>query len=221
MSDRSTETPIRHSTRQERSRRTAQSIVEAARELFTEHEYEQVSVAEIAAQAQVSVGCLYARFPDKAALALAVEADVLGRARRAIGRAMDPTALSAEDVAGVLRSYVRTMLRFFRRHRRLMRTLSLRTRRDERYSMLEQVQEFNRFAHGMLCRRLLERRREINHPRPEEAARFGIMMISAAAREMIFYGESRANLSTIKGRELEAELLRAFCGYLGCPCPRD
>ena len=87
--------------------------------------------------------------------------------------------------------------------------------------MLEQVQEFNRFAHGSLCARLRERSREIQHPDPEQAARFGVMMISAAAREMVLFNQSRATLSATKGRELEQELVRAFCGYLGCPTPKN
>lgn len=216
MSPITSETPIRHRTQQERSRRTAQAIIDAARVLFSERGYEDSSVADIAAEAQVSVGCFYARFPDKGALALAVDEDLLGRARRSIARAMDSDSLAGKPAAAVLRSYLRSMLRFFHKHRRLLRHLSLRTRGDERYPMLSQVQDFNRFAHGMLCARLLEREEELSHPDPERAAQFGIMMVSAAAREMVLFSTQRNNLSSARGAELEQELLRAFCGYLGC-----
>jgi len=207
--------PIRHPALQARALRTEQAIVEAARALLSERDFEAVSVAAIARRAGVSVGGVYARFPDKAAIALAVDEHLLARARQALSQAM--TKKGSESVETIIASYVRAMIRFFAENRPLMSTLALRSRGDERYAARDAAREFNRFAHSTLCDRLLEHRDQIHHPDPRQATELGIMMVSAAAREMVLFGEQRMNLSNRSGRELARELTRAFCGYLGAP----
>lgn len=210
-------TDVRHSTRQERSRRTADAIVSAARALLSERDFDAVSVADVAARAEVSVGGVYARFPDKAAIAVAVDVSLMQDAHRAIVRAMGEQALAGLPAQGVIEAYVRTMVRFFARHRRVMRTLALRVRGDERHAVQDDVREFSQKMHRLLCERLSARRAEISHPDPDRATEFGIMMVSAAAREVVLFGAARMNLSTTAGRELVQESTRAFCQYLGVP----
>jgi hypothetical protein len=60
---------------------------------------------------------------------------------------------------------------------------------------------------------ILARRAGLGHPDPEAA--FGVMFVSAAAREAVLFGDRRLNLSPVRGCQLVRELVRAYCAYLG------
>lgn len=221
MTRKTSDTSLRHQARQGRSQETEDKILASARELFAAKTFDKVSVAEIARHAGVSVGGLYARFKDKAALALAVDERLLDDAQRIFEREMGEESLAGSSAGQVVQTYLRTMLRYIDKHKVLLGNLALKVRGDDRYQGLSRVREFNDYVHGVLCARLLERRDEIHHPDPERGAAFGIMMVSAAAREMALFGEKKMNLASSEGRELVRELTRAFCGYLGAPLPED
>jgi len=204
---------------QDRSRRTRERILAAARSLFAERGVDGVPVAAIAREARVSVGGVYARFPDKASLVLAVDRELLEEARDLIEKALDPHKLQGQHAGVVVQTYLALVIRFFQRHRLLMREVATRARTDPQGRGREVVREFNRFAHGRLRDCLFERAHEIDHPNPREAAEFGVMMVSAAAREQILYSEENLNPSSQRGRRLLQELTRAYCRYLGVSEP--
>jgi AcrR family transcriptional regulator len=82
-------------TQAERSAATQQALVAAARRLWGERGYAEVSTPEIAEAAGVTRGAMYHQFPDKTALFVsvleAVEADVMARLAAAVGAAMPKT----------------------------------------------------------------------------------------------------------------------------------
>jgi AcrR family transcriptional regulator len=82
-------------TQAERSASTQQALVAAARRLWGERGYAEVSTPEIAEAAGVTRGAMYHQFPDKTALFVsvleAVEADVMARLAAAVGAAMPKT----------------------------------------------------------------------------------------------------------------------------------
>ena len=86
--------PVRR-TQAERSAATQQALVAAARRLWGERGYAEVSTPEIAEAAGVTRGAMYHQFPDKTALFIsvleAVETDVMARLAAAVGAAMPPT----------------------------------------------------------------------------------------------------------------------------------
>lgn len=79
-------------TQAERSAATQQALVAAARRLWGERGYAEVSTPEIAEAAGVTRGAMYHQFPDKTALFIsvleAVETDVMARLAAAVGAAM-------------------------------------------------------------------------------------------------------------------------------------
>jgi AcrR family transcriptional regulator len=82
-------------TQAERSASTQQALVAAARRLWGERGYAEVSTPEIAEAAGVTRGAMYHQVPDKTALFVsvleAVEADVMARLAAAVGAAMPKT----------------------------------------------------------------------------------------------------------------------------------
>lgn len=63
--------------RQRRARETEQALLGAGRELLAKRDFAAVSVAQIAAACQVSVGAFYGRFRDKMAYFEALRALVM------------------------------------------------------------------------------------------------------------------------------------------------
>jgi AcrR family transcriptional regulator len=204
-----------HAPKQDRSQQTTARIRAAALEAFAEERFDTVSVSDLARRAGVSVGGFYARFKNKGALLHELDECVLDEMLHVVRRAMDPGRLDGAALAEVVETYVRTMIGFFARRRGLSRQIVIRARTTEDAGFLHRMQEFNAEAHGLFAARLLERRREIRCPDPESAIQFAIMMVSAAAREAVLFGERKMNLSTARGRALVESLVRAFLAYLG------
>lgn len=77
-------------------RRTRQAIAEAARRLFTAHGFDQVSVAQIAAETEVAEKTVYNHFPTKADLVFDADDTVLEQLLAAVReRAAGQSALAA------------------------------------------------------------------------------------------------------------------------------
>ncbi len=214
-------TPWRTTARQDRSRATDDRIVAAACELIGKHGFEALPVAAIARRARVSIGGLYARYRDKMALVHAADEAMVTAFETAFVKAMAPARLAGRDIAGVIEAYVGAMVNFFTRHRDLLRQVVLRARSTGDPGFTDRIRAFNERAHGTLCAELMLRRRAIQHPDPEAAAAFGVMFVSAAAREAVLFGDPKLNRASTRGQKLVRELVHAYCAYLGAPPDQD
>jgi AcrR family transcriptional regulator len=204
-----------HEPKQSRSKDTSRRILEAAESLLMERGSFAAPVAEIVERAGVSVGGFYARFPNKRALLHAFD-EYLGEMllERAFAE-MAPERWQGASVCAVVGAYIEMAADIFVQHREVMKQVALRARSGEEPEFLQRVQRVNRAAHGCLVELLLARREQISHPDPEQAATFGVMLVSAGLREMLLFGERKLNLSEVAGRKLLRELTRAYCAYLG------
>ena len=172
-------------------------------------------------KASFEPGGLYARFADKLALVHAVDEQLVRQFETALGRAMAPPALADLDCSGVIRAYVTAMVRYFTRHRALLRHVVLRARGSGDPAFSRRVRALNRFAHGRIGDELRRRRHEITHPDPAAAAAFGVMLVSAAARECVLFGNRRLGGTALRGPRLVDELVRSYCAYLGVACTKE
>src|SRR5579862_961158 len=90
-------------TQAERSAATRQALEAAARRLWGERGYAEVSTPEIAEAAGVTRGAMYHQFPDKTALFVAVleavESEVIDRLLAAVGAAQPKTPADALHAA--------------------------------------------------------------------------------------------------------------------------
>ena len=67
---------------------------------------------------------------------------------------------------------------------------------------------------GVLVQRGMAHRREIDHPTPELAARFGLAMVLQTIRARILFPESFAAEAAVTEGILKQELTQAYLGYL-------
>lgn len=90
------------SRREENAEATRQGLVDAARELFTEHGYAATSTEEIVRRSRVTRGALYHHFEGKQELFRAVLEEVNGRVSHAIAsRALEPDDVWTGVVRGI------------------------------------------------------------------------------------------------------------------------
>jgi len=200
--------------KQDRSHASERRLVDAALQMLETVDAEDLSMAAVAKRAGMSVGGLYARFADKAALVNAVDERLLQEMSEVLRSTMSETRLLGLSSSEVVRVYVRMMLRYFASRRGVLRQVAVKVRTSDEPDRVQRWREFNQEAHGRLARSLIERG-GIHHEEPEAAIAFGILFVSAAAREAVLFGDRKLNLSTVRGRKLAAELCRAFLAYLG------
>ena len=205
---------------QYRSRETEDAIIAAATALLAERPFEQISVAEIAQRAGVSIGGFYARFRNKGALLHLLDEHFLVDSRAAFDREMAPERVAGAGAAAVIAAYVRVMVAKFREHRveilQVMRgARSGAVAGQGAQGFRDRARRFNDHVHGRLRALLLERRAEIRHPQPEQAIELGLFFASAAAREAILSESLRAYPVEIDDDRLSREITRAYLAFLG------
>lgn len=208
--------PVRPA-KQERSRRTLERLLDATTKLLEKKGFDDISVAEIAHQAESSVGAFYARFNDKEGLLehlgwLARDEMDAEEARRLGEREWGSARF--ETVVGEL---MRLLVWGHRRHRGTLRALVGRSLGPERFGGEGEVWQGFR-----PCRFLVEeigrRRGEITHPDPDMAVHLGLMMAVSTVRDrFVFSGSLVGSKSgaTITDAVFVEELTRVFVSFLG------
>jgi AcrR family transcriptional regulator len=185
----------------------------AGRDLLRERDFAEVTVADIAAAAGVSVGGFYARYESKEALLYVLSAEVLADSATALEKALSPSRTANAAIPVVIRAYVRVMVRKFREHRSAMVQVIRHARAGDPIHGLA-VRDFNDRVHGRLRALLSERRADIGHPDPDAAIDIGLFLVSAGAREAVLAGALQAYPVKVSDDRLIEELTRAYVGYL-------
>ena len=94
-------------------------ILKAASRLFSTHRYVEVSVKEIATEAECAVGTLYRFFGSKEAVFVALVEDLLDRAQKDMDKVLDP----AVDEVRQLHRWVEKKQQLFRENLPLVRLI--------------------------------------------------------------------------------------------------
>lgn len=200
--------------RQARSRRTAERIVAAAVDLLGEKGFEEMSVAEIAGRAGVSIGGFYARFPGKDALLQYLHGTVIGGVLERARGLLSKEAAVGLGAGQVIDCYVAMAVEGFRRHRDVLRQISLRSRTSSDPAFRRRILELNIELHDLFRARLYERLAEMGHADPRRAIDIALTAISATMREYLLFGDLRPQFDPIEDGRLVAELTELSCAYL-------
>lgn len=200
--------------KQARSVEALQRISAAASALFAAREYEDVSVAEIAAAAGISVGAFYLRFRSKEHVVAFLLGEVRDALQEGLRREGDPARWQGRGIEAVITWYLSTMVEAFVQHRGVLRPASVIARQTRDRELLALLTDFNAEAHARFHRLLLDRATEIAHPRPELAVKMMSLWVSAAVREAVLYSEPVSSLAPKSRDELIRELTRAAVAYL-------
>ncbi len=200
--------------RQERSRRSAERIVAAALELLATKNFEEMSVSEIAGRAGMSVGGFYARFADKSALLHHLDASVIERILSHAREILSPEATCGLGARAVIERYVNMAVRAFRKNKRVLQQVSLRSRTSVDPAVRARIRDANRTLHDLLRQRIYERRAEIGHASPRLAIDVALTAVSGAMREYVLFQEHRPHFRPVTDSRLIVELCDMFCVYL-------
>ncbi|GJG95010.1 TetR/AcrR family transcriptional regulator [Cupriavidus pauculus] len=107
--------------RQRRARETEQALLSAGRELLAERDFAAVSVAQIAAACQVSVGAFYGRFRDKMAFFDALRASVMEESDASVVRYMAEHRWQEAPARQIIEKTMRFMVNGCRNNRGIIR----------------------------------------------------------------------------------------------------
>lgn len=200
---------------QERSKRTYDRLLRAATGILRDKSFDETTLSEIAARANVTVGAFYARFGSKEALLEHLEERVYRRTEADLGAAGDEIELGR--LADVVRAYVRTIAIIYETERGVIRALLTRSRSDP--EMDARRRAFNGRVLDLVVDNLMQRSDEFAHPRPREALRLGWLLITGALREAILFDDYYP--ATPEGEELMDEMTWALVAYLTSEDPFD
>ncbi|MBX9790902.1 MAG: TetR/AcrR family transcriptional regulator [Pirellulales bacterium] len=201
---------------QSRSQETLDRLLDAAEAVLAEKGFDQATVAEIASRAQSSVGAFYARFHDKESLLRLLHDRFCAEAMATADAALDPHRWAGATVSEILHDLVPFLVRIYDERRGLMRAFIVRSGHDE--SFLEAGAKLGLHIAERLERLLLECRREITHPDPALAVRFGLRLaMHYLDQSAIFAGVPQ--FVQLDVEQLSAELCRAYLSYLGIEPP--
>jgi AcrR family transcriptional regulator len=197
--------------RQQRARATRERVLSAASRLLERRPFVEVTMQDLAAEADVSVGALYARFPSKdavlALLGLAVFAHVCDR----LVRALDAVPVR-EGLRGVVEAYVDTLVAALYRFRSVV--LALRKHAPGSPEISGLISGGNRAIHQTFLGRARRHVGEIGREHPDAALQWALFMTNAAAREAVL-ADALSHYTVGRGRrELRRELSHAAWAYL-------
>jgi AcrR family transcriptional regulator len=194
---------------QARSRATVDAILRAAAQVFTAQGYAATTTNHIAERAGVSIGSLYEYFPSKDALLVALMEAHLAEAETILATAAAEAFEDADDVAAVVRRFVRAMVDLHARDRPLHRVLfeeaplPARMRRQilaiER-RVVEHVAEYLRARPGATTRD------------PEMAAAVVVQAIEGLTHKLVVYGERDTDVDAYVD-----EMVALVTAYLAAP----
>lgn len=112
---------LQHAPKRQGARDTEQSLLAAGRALLATRDFEAISVAQIVAACELSVGAFYGRFRDKAAFFEALQATAVRDAQQAMQRHLAPARCAALPTAVLLDKAMRLLVRGCRAQRGLLR----------------------------------------------------------------------------------------------------
>jgi AcrR family transcriptional regulator len=214
------ETPERpladsHEAKQERSRRTQNRLLEAAEALLAEQGLEGATVPAIAERAELSVGAVYRRFPDKDALLRAVYERFFARSLDSNRAALNPDFWGAATAAEIVHAIVGGIVLGYAQQRGLLGALFRYAETHPDPEFRRRAEELNSRSLRALVDLLVARGERISHDDPDYAIRFAFFTVAAVLRAAVRSEPSAANPFTGPDERLAGELSRMCLAYLG------
>ena len=197
-------------SRQKRSEETTNRLIDAAEEILKTGGAEAATLRAIAERANVSVGIVYRRFPDKDAVLRSVYLRYFSRAADSNARVFASTDWTRYATPFLTKILIEGMITGYRAHRNVLRALIIYARSHEDAAFRERAESMNEHALDELVKVFDARRAEMNHPHPVEGIRFAITSIAAVAQDRVIFHRST-------DPHLSRELVRLFSAYLGLP----
>ncbi len=208
--------------KQARSRKSLERLLDAAEEVLKKHGLDGATVPRIAAQAGLSPGSVYRRFPDKDALLRAVvlryHTRIAEKSRANLGRAelWKGTSLRQKAYIAIL-----STIAAHQAHAGLLRPLYQLCQRHPDFAFRRRAFQLEMGNFRQVVKLFLEHRDEIHHPDPELAITFGLLLVAFTMREHLMdTGKQRwSDIFPTAVAQFDRELPRMFLRYLGVKDP--
>ena len=197
---------------QERSRRTQETLLQAAAELVAEHGIEGTTIADIAAGAGVSVGAVYHHFSDKKAITHALFERYGEMVEATTAQAVDPNRWEGASISDILRGYLIFVLRHGDEATGFRRAGQHLIRVDD--VMFERMSEMRLRLDGGLTALLLDRVDEIGHPEPTKAIALVLDQYAGMLRSRILERAAPTQLDKMSNREWVDTMLESATAFL-------
>lgn len=198
--------------KQARSQRTLERLLDAAEALILEQRLVDVSIPEIVARADSSVGGFYGRFKDKDALLCALEERFLSRVGVVLDEATRPEKWADKSLRETVAGLLEVMVGVYSEAGPLLRVFVARAARSQ------QVWRDGRRLRGQAIRRFIElglrHGVEIRHPEPAKALELGMQMVFGVLQQKAILGEVRIQQHAVTDAELVEEFTRMILAYL-------
>ncbi len=197
---------------QTRSQRTQESLLDAAEVLFTEKGAEATSVADVAEQANCSVGAVYHHFRDKKALMYALFDRMSTEFERVTREGVDPARWEGATIADILRGYIEASL-LMGRVRPGFKRSGLEASQSDPELKAHFAELLGNLYKG-LGELLMARQDEIGHPYPDLAVPFVVDQVSSILRGRLDQVIRRSQLTQCTDEAFTRETLRMASDYL-------
>lgn len=188
-------------------------MLDAATRILETRNFEELSVAEIVANADTSVGAFYGRFPDKDSLLDALDARFLAGFKEAVLQRLNSKEWMTGSLEYIITEAVSLLVQLYDTDKGLLRSLTIKARihSDQRFRARET--ETWQLLYPPLQDLLVSRLRIAGHPDPVNAASFGFRQMFFAMRELLLWEPLRTG-EPCNPFQLGTELSRAFLAYL-------
>ena len=197
---------------QDRSRRTEQTLLDAALTLFRERDADTVTVGEIALAAGVAPATIYRRFGDKQGLLKEVFTSFIADAMHV----MDLLPVQAgQDIVALLADVIHVVMSFSQVNQRLLQSAYAKALVDKFYEA--QMAALSRHTIATLKRQFVNHVDRIAHPRPNLAIDFMLRQAVAMLSARLAAGKLEAGNEDISDAVFLRELMRSLLGYLQIP----
>ncbi len=204
---------------QRRSAETLADILVATIQVLEEKDLQEISMADIAQRADVSVGTIYTRFADKDALFAYLIVELLKKQVETFRTLLDESAWTGVSLERRVLHFARLLVASANTQPGVQRAVTIRTvlRRgaitDEERALCDE-------SRALAERWLLGSRAEIKNQRPEQAVRFALSLAVWGVQNFILF---RTDPNGLLGDNLAEEIARAVLAYLQCdvPLPAD
>lgn len=210
-------TRLEHPPRQARSRETVRRLLDAAEIVLVKYGAQGATLPRIAKQARLSPASVYRRFRDKDALMRAVFRRFNERSEGAVDEGFRPETVRPLGLRQFSRRVIHGMVEGFRINAPLSRAAIQYAEQHPDMDFVKKSAESEARSFQRMVQTFLLWRDEIRHPDPEQAIRFGFLVVACVLKDLILFDRIRAmsRVMPVDDEVLKNELPRLFLLCLG------
>lgn len=195
--------------RQVRSKEALERFLSAGERLLAENRYEETGVAQIAREAESSVGTFYRLLTDKETLSLLLLQRFFTHSEEVVINTLAPSRWEGKNTEDIANKFISVFVDLYKGRAGTLRAMILRASKDLLFR--NQVHQLNELISQHLAYLLMQRKEEITHPKPDIAINAVSHMVLGILNQHTITG----TLGNLSISSLKVELTRVFVNYLG------